>query len=112
MIHRDPWAVVTYTDRLPAFVHGGITLWRFVFIRTKYQGDDGLLQHELTHIRQGSRMWLYPFPKYRLQLELEAYREQLKYCRTSVAAGIFADYLANDYWLSITTEQAKAALLA
>ena len=112
MINREPWAVVTYTDRLPAFVKGGITLWRFVFIRPQYRDDAGLLNHELTHVRQGWRMLLYPFSKYRPQLEVEAYREQLKWCKSSVAVDIFADYLVRDYGLSLTTEQAKALLLA
>ncbi len=111
MIHRDPWAVVTYTDRLPAFVKGGITLWRFIFIRPKYRGDEGLLRHELTHVRQGWRMLLYPFPKYRLRLEVEAYREQMKWYRTNTVVEIFAHYLVNDYGLKITLDEARRLLI-
>ena len=112
MLIREPLSVVAYTDRLPAFVKGGITLWRFIFIRPKYRGDEGLLHHELTHVRQGWRMLLYPFPKYRLRLEVEAYREQMKWCRTGAVVDIFAGYLVSDYGLSISLEQAKAELLA
>lgn len=111
MLIKNPLSVVIYTDRLPSFVKGGITLWRFIFIRPKYRDDLGLLHHELTHIRQGWRMLLYPFPKHRLRLEVEAYREQMKWYRTSTVVEIFAHYLVNDYGLNITLDEARRLLL-
>lgn len=112
MINRDPFAVVIYTDWLPKIVNGGVTLFGFlIFIRPKYRNDYGLLQHELMHVRQGLRMLLYRFEKYRLQLELEAYREQLRWSIDKAAdADIFAGYLAENYGLSISKDEARRLL--
>ena len=57
------------------------------FIRIReYKDDEGVLRHEMTHVKQFYRMLLifHPFlyllwPWYRLQSELEAFREQLKW---------------------------------
>ena len=110
MLNRDPWALVTYTDRLPKFVGGGCTLWRFVFMRTKYRQDVGLLAHELTHIRQGWRMLLYPFRYPRLQLEVEAFRAQIAAMGQGYDPTPLVNHLRNDYLQHITEDEARQAL--
>ena len=78
---------------LPAFISfepinipwvGGYATANKIVISPKYTNDKGLLDHELTHVRQwyrtfGFHSWLYKNKKkYRLNAEVEAYKEQLK----------------------------------
>lgn len=55
-----------------------------IYIRHKYQFDEGIKKHELCHARQFGRFWLLHtwmyqnWQFYRLVAELEAYREQVK----------------------------------
>jgi len=69
---------------------GGYAHYNFfsvdIHLRKKYKETDfGILAHELTHARQYSRLlWLhllliYFSDKYVLFIELDAYREQIKY---------------------------------
>ncbi len=44
-------SLTIYTENLPAHA-GGMTRGPFIFIRPKYRGDIGLLEHEKTHIAQ------------------------------------------------------------
>ena len=97
----------------------GITLGPFIFIRPKYKADKGLLEHEKVHVRQFWQMfpffhWFYLFDKVaRLNLELEAYREQLKWCENKEAsADHFAERIANGYRLNVDRAKVKAALCA
>ncbi len=59
----------------------------FVRIKEKYKDDEGLLQHELQHIRQFYRtLMLHPLlykfsARYRYNAELECYRVQLRYAK-------------------------------
>ena len=84
-------------------------------IGRQWQGNTGLLAHELTHARQEYRR---PFthrkryaadPLYRLHSEAEAYRAQWA-CYTDFVQerlDAYAYFLANAYELGITVEQAK-----
>jgi hypothetical protein len=85
-----------------------------VLIRPSRRDDQGLLAHELVHVRQfwrtfglfGIAYWLSKTK--RLAYEVEAYREQLKY--SPGREQLFARFLANNYDLDITEQQALAAL--
>ena len=72
------------TNNLPANSNGAAN-GPVVRIRPGYEDDRGLLEHELTHVKQwwrtlGLHSILYLCSKrYRLKAEVEAYREQLKY---------------------------------
>lgn len=105
---------VFYTNRFVPTKHAACTRSCFVFIRPRYKGNKGLLAHELEHVKQWYRNPLfhslkYKFSKsYRLQCELSAYRMQLNF--TPLGLEGFAYYLANDYSLDLTYEQAKQLL--
>jgi hypothetical protein len=88
----------------------------FVFIRPQYRDDQGLLAHELIHVRQWYRNPLfgifYRFSKaFRLRVEVEAYREQLKHCVYDRSL-LFAQFLSDKYDLDITVQEARNLLLA
>ena len=78
-------AIVIYNDKLVPKEFGGYTRLFAIFLRNKYKTDEGLLQHELTHVKQFYRIpflhsYLYKFSKkYRLKCEIEAYKVQLSY---------------------------------
>jgi hypothetical protein len=111
---------------LPAFIfygdflrrNGGVTFGPFILIRKKYEGDaspaaEGLIEHELTHVRQFYRTCglngpRYLFARWRLAYEVEAYKAELRYAPD--AAGRFAWCLANRYRLGITESEALKLL--
>lgn len=72
-----------YTDNLPSAWMGGCASFWFIKIRPKYVNDQGLLAHELEHVRQWWwLLFLHPIlykynRKYRLNCEVEAYKKQL-----------------------------------
>jgi hypothetical protein len=88
----------------------------FIFIHPDAKGDDGLLAHEQTHVRQAWRNIFppifalrYTFDKgYRLKCEVEAYRVQLKYNPGNEA--MFAKFIAEKYGLDITQAEAMEIL--
>jgi len=55
-----------------------------ITLKEKYREDKGILHHEIIHAKQFSRLWLLHnfltgvWGRYRLWIELEAYREQVK----------------------------------
>lgn len=82
-----------------------------IIIRTKYIDDQGILKHELKHAEQFKNNWFhalrYKFNKdYRLDCELEAYREQIKdYKYESIEqCSWIIDSLVNKYNLSLTAK--------
>ena len=91
-------------------------------MRPEHKNDEGLLKHELIHVKQ---FWLngllihaigYRFSKsYRLKCEVEAYREQLKYLPATIDLGyykwIYAGFMAEKYGLGITKEKALRSLI-
>jgi hypothetical protein len=95
--------------------YAGVTRLFLVFIRPQYRNDVGLLQHELTHVRQFYKIpligaYLYRFSrKYRLHCELEAYREQLKHYQQD-HSWLFAGYISKKYNLDISIEEAHRLL--
>lgn len=90
-----------------------------IFIRPEYKGDAGLLAHEKVHVKQWLRTiyslgavhaLLYLFSdKYKLACEVEAYRAQAA-CYADDRTPQFAIYIADDYGLSISAEDALKLL--
>jgi hypothetical protein len=85
-----------------------------ITIRPKYKGDNGLLEHELEHVRQYNRnlfhalMYKYS-ASYRYQCELDAYRLQVRiYNYTDInQAGWIISALCNKYGFMIRYSRAK-----
>lgn len=88
-----------------------------IFIRPKYKDDLGLLAHEKMHVWQWYRTFgvhslLYLFSKkYKLAAEVEAYKEQAKHY-TDDRSLRFAGFIARDYGLNISVEDAYKLLKA
>jgi len=112
--------LVFYTDRIIPERFGGYTTGILVFIRPKYKDDEGLLYHELTHVRQfyrtlGLHAILYLLSKrYRLKAEIEAYREQLKHPpavnNPEPYRELYAKFIATKYGLDISEREAQELL--
>lgn len=120
------WPLVFYTDKLLPSGSAGVMrifLLPCIFIRPTYRGDEGLLAHELAHVRQAWRRLLVPHSllylfsdDYRLTCEVEAYREQLRVNRLANFKGgkdyaaMYAGFIANDYKLTIPEHAALEML--
>jgi len=106
---------VFYTNKLIPKGLDGCSRLFFIFIHPSYKDDVGMLHHELTHVKQFYRNpllhgFLYLFNKsYRLKSEVEAYKEQLKYCNP-INLNHFAYLISNNYNLNITIEEAENLL--
>ena len=104
--------MVIYTNLFIPKRYAARVIGPIILIRPASKDDIGLLNHEKTHVRQFYRTFglygiLNRFKKHRLNFEIEAYKEQLKYGGTVEA---YADYLVNNYNLSITKEEAIGRL--
>ena len=111
-------ALVIYTDKMrrPQST-GGYAKGFCIKIRAKHRYDTGLLEHELTHVKQWYRTlslhsFLYMCSKwYRKISETEAYRVQLKYAKNrEKAIERFANAMVDKYKLGITVEEARRLL--
>ena len=85
-----------------------------ILIRPECKDDTGLVAHERVHVRQWRESWGMFWPRYllsrrwRRDYEVEAYREQLKY--SPHCLDLFAGYLARNYRLNISLDQARSLL--
>lgn len=111
-------AFVFYTEKIKEGF-GGVAKWCRVKIRPKYRDDRGLLEHELTHVKQWYRtLFLHPVlykfcAKYRLRSEVEAYRVQLRFYPKSRQVALknhFAEAIASKYRLNVSVGRAFALL--
>jgi hypothetical protein len=100
-----------YSDDMPANTGGYAKAW-FIRIRPKYKDDFGILQHELIHVAYWWKYGiigrlLYKFSKkWRLNEELDAYREQLKYAlNQEYYRDMYAGFIADNYNLDITKSE-------
>lgn len=106
--------LIFYTNFAVPNTASGCARGPFFFIRPEYKDDIGLLEHEKIHVGQwyrtlGLRSFLYLFSKkYRLESEVEAYRKQLEHSPNDIDR--FSEFIANDYDLDISTEDAKKLL--
>jgi len=95
----------------------GMTRGPFVFIRPEYKDDIGLLAHEQTHVKQFFRtFFLHGFfylfsDTYKLNAEVEAFKVQATYYSGDTLPQ-FAEFIANNYGLNITAEEALTKLRA
>ncbi len=119
MINLAPPAIVIYTDDLPEGV-GGQAVRCVVRIRPKYQHDEGILHHEMTHVWQ---WWLTLFlhsilylkvRRYRLWAEAMAYRVQMRHpdangTRLSVDDAV-VKLMSPRYDLGLTVDEARQHL--
>ncbi len=110
-------AFITWTDDIPEN-KGGVTNGLKIKIRPKYQNDKGLIEHELDHVRQNVRGFIPVFRMNHLDMEVEAYKNQLKYypeddtpLKVEARTRLFARYLATAYTdFSMTEEEAYKLL--
>lgn len=116
-----PALILLGVKRLPKG-SAGFTVGPIVLIKDGYEADIGLVEHELTHVRQfwwsfGLFLILYLLSKrYRFQAEVEAYRVQLyTYGLDPLGrdrlARLFANFIATRYSLDITRDEAYMALV-
>ena len=110
-------SIVVYTDRLIPARFAGYTIGPVILIRPSHRWDRGLLEHERVHVAQFWRtlglcgIGCLLSRRYRLRCEVDAYREQLRWASSPVAASrLFARFLAQNYDLRISEEQALAEL--
>lgn len=129
-----------YTDKLPANV-GGRATGPIVRIRPEYRDDKGVHAHEQVHVNQwyfglllgalvaavlyyfGHEAWplalfagavAHPLAtlneSYTLWKEVQAYKEQAKHYPDDRRL-LFASFIAHNYGLSVTTEDAYKLLM-
>lgn len=108
---------VIYTDNMAAW-KGGYAAGPLIVLRPKYRNDEGIYQHELTHVKQGVALLfighalLYLFYKpYRLWAEVQAYKKQTQY-GMSIETGAWRLYGAghDTYNFGITLDEARELL--
>ncbi len=107
-----------FTDNLADW-QGGVANGPVIRIRPKYRDDQGIYQHELTHVKQwfatlGLHSLLYLWRPYRLWSETQAYKVQMQYpCAdgTRLSLDDAAIRLASlNYNLNITVGEAMLAI--
>lgn len=105
-----------FTDDMPEGTGGYARAW-FIRLRPKYINDWGIFEHEKFHVRQwyftlGLHGLLYLLCKqYRLWSEVQAYKYQLSFPPYNVEnKELFAKFIAEDYKLDITKEEALKRL--
>lgn len=110
-------SLVFYTDLFIPARFAGYSVGPVILIRPSHHWDRGLLEHERVHVAQfwrtlglsGIGYWLSR--RYRLRCEVEAYREQLRWCPSPVLASrLFARFLSEKYGLQISVDQALSEL--
>jgi hypothetical protein len=104
-----------YVDNLPPNV-GGCANGFVIRILKKYKDvDEGIYQHELTHVKQwfrtlGLHSFLYLFnQQYKLEAEVEAYKVQAAYYKDD-RKPLFATFIAKYYDLDVSHEYALRML--
>lgn len=107
--------MIFYTDTFIPKRFAGVAAGPFIFIRPRARNDLGLLMHEKEHVRQwwstlGLHTLLYLcIPKYKIWAEVSAYKIQATYYETDKLPR-FAYFIANNYGLNISEEQALSML--
>lgn len=103
-----------YTTHLIPSRFAGCAIGPFIFIKSAYKDDHGLLAHEKCHVEQ---FWRNPFlhglryrfsKSYRLACEVEAYKVQLTHSPGNEL--LFAGFIADKYNINITTKEAMELL--
>jgi hypothetical protein len=98
---------------------GGYTVGPFILIRPEYKNDEGLIQHELVHVKQFIRSFgivplLSTFNKQRrLNSECECYAKQLQYVdkkNYSVVRARFVNFMYTKYQLGMSKNYIRRRL--
>jgi hypothetical protein len=102
---------IRYTDDMPKDTGGYARAW-LIRIRPRYKDDKGIHNHELCHVAQFWRtcglhgLFYLLSKKYKLNAEVEAYREQLKYEPAATDPehyrDMYAGFIADNYNLDIS----------
>lgn len=110
------WPLTFYTDRFIRENSAACARGPLIFIRPKCKKDEGLYQHEMEHVKQ----WVFTLtlhsllyllvPRYTLWSEVRAYSVQAAYYEEDRRPR-FARFIAENYGLKITEDEALAALL-
>lgn len=109
------WPLTFFVDSLQPNVAGRAN-GPVIRILKSYQNDEGIYQHELTHVKQwfftfGLHSILYLFwNKYKLWSEIVAYRKQLNYYPDDRSA-LFATFISTNYGLNISHKEALPLLI-
>ena len=108
---------INYTEKVPNGHAGAARLWQ-IFINPKYRDDEGLTEHEKTHVWQfwrtcGLYIFLMHINWFLLRWEVEAYRNQLKYPPATTGdideyRKIYAGFLADPNMYGFKISQAEA----
>ncbi len=106
--------LVIITDAMPK-KFGGMCLGVIVLLRPKWKDNEGLLQHELTHIKQNLRSGLTSAfrqnwdKQHKLDRECEAYAVQLTYSSNKKwHKKCYVDFMYNKYNLGMTKTRITA----
>ena len=107
-------APVLYTNLGIPKRFAGYAVGPLILIRPQYRGDEGLLAHERTHVRQfwrsfglmPLRYWLSR--RHRFCSEVEAYQAQMQNNPERVL--LYAKFISDKYGLDVSAETALAAL--
>jgi len=106
------WPFTFYTDKGLLEGAAGTARGPLIFIRPNKKDDEGLYQHELTHVKQwfallgfGFGIGYRFFPLFRLWAEVQAYKKQAEYYEDD-RLHRFAILLATKYNLNITVGEA------
>ena len=99
--------ILLYTNDGVPEPHAGCARCFIIRIRPSHKDDRGLLEHEKVHVDQWWKFWER---KPKLEREVEAYREQLKWSPGREA--LFAMFIATRYGLDITATEAERRLRA
>jgi len=103
---------LSYTDAMPSENVGGYAKAWFIRIRPRYKDDVGILEHEKIHVWQWWRtlgfhsLFYLLSKKYRLNAEVEAYKEQLKFAPATSNPerykDMYAGFIADNYGLDVS----------
>lgn len=111
------FVIVTNSNLVIPKVYGAMTRGCFIFVRPEFKENYALIEHEKVHVKQFWKSFgLHPFrynlsKDYRLKCEVEAYKRQLEYLNFDQASKVyFAKYLAENYGLDISFDEAYALL--
>ena len=117
-----PALVITISDDRPMSWGDARTNGFVVRVRKFRSADEGVIRHELVHVKQWYRMLLifHPllyrlWPRYRIWSEAEAFREQLRWDPPEIRDSRLSQYtnlLASCYGGELTLREARELLTA
>lgn len=113
------WPLTFYTDRTLQDWQGGATRGPVIVLREKYRNDEGIYQHELTHVKQWFLtlftfgLWYSISKTFRANAEAQAYAKQMQYPDDkggSLSLDLAAFRLWHDYELDWPIDRVRALI--